>query len=218
MDEIKKSSDYLTKIKNPQSLSSEEKIELSLVAASNAEKESRYDEAIAQLKNLTESWSKTEAKSSSLFEPWLKISKIYNIQKKYDEALKWADKAMGLITVSKNPAKEFGLELVKTSLEYIAELNQQTGNNDKAVQIYKSIIEKYSDDKTPVNSLKYKIGKIYFDQNNIKEAEKIWIDLKQSDKDGLWTKMADENMTQVKWSDKFKRYVIRRPAVQEDRK
>ncbi len=212
-DDIKRASQQLQAIKNAADLTPEEKVEFALVSADVAEKEGRFDTAIGQLQNLSEMW---KGKSELLLKPWMKISKIYDAKKSKDQAENWAQKSLNLIKDAEDPAKRFGLSTVRDVLTYSADLYYRDGENTKAIKVYKDLLENFMDDKTPSGALKYKLGKIYFDQKNIIEAKKIWGDLKKDSAvnpgDALWSKMAAENLSQYTWSEKFKRYVDRKPA------
>lgn len=204
-DDVKKAATHLELIKNEMGLTNAEQVEFNIVRAAVSEKEAKYDVALMQLKKLTDAW---KGQPELLLEPYLRISKIYDLQKNTVEASVWSKKLVSLIQESKADLPE---HLVKESLKYAADLEVKNGDSQRAISIYKYLIEKFAGTSTPLASAKYSLGKIYFDQNDVKGAEQVWAQLKAEKDASLWIKMAEENLAQMKWSEKLKRYV-RKPA------
>ncbi|MBK9292855.1 MAG: tetratricopeptide repeat protein [Oligoflexia bacterium] len=205
-DNLKKASIHLDNVKFESKLNSTEKIEYNVIKATVNEKEAKYDVALVQLKKLCDFWS---GKPELLIEPYYKISKIYELQKNTQEALLWSEKAIKLIGGAK--FESLNKDLVREVLKYSAELESKNKNYSKAIGIYKQIIEKFTGSDTPLASIRYSLGKLYFDQNDVRGAELVWALLKEEKDATLWLKMAQENLAQMKWSEKLKRYV-RKPA------
>lgn len=204
LDNTREAANLIHEINRMDKMSAEEKVEFSLLSALIAEKEGRLETAIDQLKNLTAAWKDN---SSQLLGPWLKIAKLYEAKKNMAEARAWLQKGLEMIEKSEEPMGEYGAGPLKEFVSYAADYFYRNQEYEKAVVLYKNLIEDYSSEKANQSALKFKLGKIYFDRKQINEAKKIWSDLKNDPEAALWAKMADENLSQYKWSEKFKKYV-----------
>ncbi len=203
--EVKKSSEYLNSIQDPNKLNEKNQIERSLILASIAEKEEKLDIAMLALNELTEHWKGSPA---LLAEHWLMLAKLNHELKNNEKAIGWLSKIIDIAVKTPDVIKK---NIVAEALELEGDLYEKRGQYGFAEKSYKLLIDKFGDG-LPVASIKYKLGKIYFDQTQIKEAEKIWKTLKDEIDGSLWAKMADEQLAQVQWSEKYKRYVDRKPA------
>jgi hypothetical protein len=65
----------------------------------------------------------------------------------------------------------------------------------------------------PMSSVRYKAGKILFDEGDLKGAERIWSALSSSTGE-FYKKLAQEKLDQAEWQDSYKRYIDRIPAAE----
>jgi hypothetical protein len=61
-----------------------------------------------------------------------------------------------------------------------------------------------------LESVKYRIGDILFENGDLPAAEKEWSHL---GKGTIWAKMAQEKIDGAKWKDQYKKYINRIPAM-----
>jgi tetratricopeptide (TPR) repeat protein len=189
-----KASEYLNTIKNPEKLTEPNQVERSLLSATVSEKEERFDMAINALKDLTEHW---QGNPSLLSEPWLKLAQIYNSTGDYKTAAEYTEKI-----IASSPTTSL---VMYDALVLSADLNLKKSKSAEAIKNLDLALEKFSDQSNS-GPLRYKLGKIYFDQKNIRDAARVWGPLKSQTGAELWSKMADEKLSSAKWDLKYDRY------------
>jgi len=75
-------------------------------------------------------------------------------------------------------------------------LYEQLGRSTEAVQTYKSYLEKFPSDSATA-SIRYRLGKIYFQTGQFRDATRVWNALKNEQGADLWAKMADEQLARL---------------------
>jgi tetratricopeptide (TPR) repeat protein len=201
-ESLKKAGQYLSEIKNPETLSEEERVERGLILSALAEKEERTDLALLALKELSEHW---KGKPELLADAWLRIGRLEATHGNYTNALPWVEKVL----TAGNEDPELKKETLKSATELAGDVHSHLGQQKQAIENYKFYLDKYGN-SAPV---KYKLGKIYFDQKDLRTAGQIWNELKSDDSGKVWSKMADENLAQANWDSKYGRYLDRSPAA-----
>jgi len=204
-ENLKKTAQYLGEIKNPDILSESEKVERGLILSSLAEKEERTDLAMLALKDLNEHW---KGKPDLLAEAWLRIGRLESHDENYTKALPWVEK---VLAASENPDTKIKDETLRASVELAGDIHSHLGQNKEAIDSYKAYLDRFGSN-SPTAAVKYKLGKIYFDQKDLRTASEVWSGLKTDEKAKVWAKMADENLSQAKWDSKYDRYLQRAPA------
>lgn len=204
-DDYKSSAEFLNSIKKPFELTSTEQIERTLLIAKVAEKQEKYEVAIGALKNLTEAW---RGDFTLLSEPWLKLAELYEHLGKTTSSLEYTAK---IIENVKRGSGAIVPKIARDALELSANLNLSKGNQVQAIKDLSLILEKFGDENSSLPT-RYKLGKIYFDQKNLREASKTWAPLKDSFGGELYAKMAKDNLASSQWSTKYDRYLDRKPA------
>jgi hypothetical protein len=63
-----------------------------------------------------------------------------------------------------------------------------------------------------VSEIKFQLGKIYFEMGKIPDAQATWQWAREEKDSQLWKKMAQEQLAQVQWNEKYKKYFDRKPA------
>ena len=202
--EFKKAAEYLAAIKEPAKLSESEQIERSLILAAVAEKQEKPEVAVQALKNLTEKWT---GKPELLAEPWLRLGNLFNEMGKQNEAMSYLKK----INDAVDKKAEISPKVAREALELEGALYISKKQIPEAIKAYGLVIEKYGDSDS-VASVRYKLGKLYYDQKNLREASRVWGPLKDSKGGEMWAKMADEHLSAAQWSQKYNRYLNRAPA------
>jgi tetratricopeptide (TPR) repeat protein len=203
-DNLKKATTHIAEIKNVNSLSESERVERSLIVSNLAEKEEHPDLALLALNDLTDHW---KGKPDLLADAWLKLAHIQISQEKYAEALPWVNKVIA--ASEKNPDK-IKAETVKQAFELAGDIHTKLKQAPQAINSYKTYLNKYGQ-TGEASPIKYKLGKVYFDSGDLRQAKLAWDDLKNDENGKLWAKMANENMAQANWTSKYGRY-LREPA------
>jgi tetratricopeptide (TPR) repeat protein len=97
------------------------------------------------------------------------------------------------------------------ALELMGDTQEARGRRREAVQAYQELLEKY-ESKRPLASIRYKLGKILYQDGDLKTAKDTWEQLK-TEKDGLWARLANEQMQSAEWQRDYKKYLNRIPAA-----
>ena len=200
-ENIKGAGQYLAEIKIGDTLTESEKVEKALLLSSLAEKEERTDLALLALKDLNENW---KGKPEFLASAWLQMAKLETTHGKYAEALPWVVKVVGA-------GENVNEGTMGSALELAGDVHSNLGQNKQAIASYQAYLDRFGT-KAPTAAVKYKLGKIYFDQKDLRTASQIWSDLKTDEKAHVWAKMAEENLSQANWDAKYGKYLDRAPA------
>ncbi len=203
-ENLKKTAQYLGEIRNPEVLSEPEKVERSLILSSLAEKEERTDLAMFALKDLNEHW---KGKSELLAEAWLRIGRLEARNENYTKALPWVTK---VLTAAEDSNTKVKGETLRSSLELNGDILSHLGETKQAIENYKKYLDQFGANSSSA-AVKYKLGKIYFDQKDLRSASDVWSGLKGDESAKVWAKMANENLSQAKWDAKYDRYLQRSP-------
>ena len=86
-----------------------------------------------------------------------------------------------------------------------AELLFKNGEKIAALNTYMVLLEEFEPHR-PMNSIRYKAGKILLQEGDFKGAEKVWGRFQGKDKE-LYRRMAKENLRHRKWMREYKRYI-----------
>ena len=119
--EVKKSSEYLNSIQDPNKLNEKNQIERSLILASIAEKEEKLDIAMLALNELTEHWKGSPA---LLAEHWLMLAKLNHELKNNEKAIGWLSKIIDIAVKTPDVIKK---NIVAEALELEGDLYEKRG-------------------------------------------------------------------------------------------
>ena len=89
------------------------------------------------------------------------------------------------------------------------------GNRPEAIKAYRELIAQYGETRS-LASVRYRLGQLLYEDGDLKAAQVAWAELKP-DKDGMWAKLANEQMQGAKWQNEYKKYLNRIPAASEIR-
>ncbi len=207
--EFTQSADFLKSIKTPQSLSEAEQIERAETSADVAVALGQIDTAKKFLEQLLQAWKGQPVATSGLY---LKLAEL---------GRKTGDSKNAEVNVEKVLAMQSDTGLVPgdvhaKALELKGDLLLARGKRAQAVETYKELLEGY-ESKSSLSSVRYRAGKVLFEDKDIKGAETVWNELKSDDK-SMWYKLAQEQLQNAKWKGDYKRYIDRIPAMQDMRK
>ena len=206
--DIKQVEKYLDKVKaDSADLTKEESIEHILVQSKLNETKGLYQDAIANIRDLLNSWS---GKPELVQRPYLRIGKLLHSAGKNEEALTELQKVLNLDT-------DTGLveeEVLRDARNLTAQIYMDQENWEQAGEIYAAMMKEY-EKKSPMNDIRYRLGEIYFKQGKMKLAKDTWAELATKDGGETWSKLAKEKMKSKEWNEQYQKYLSRMPASQQ---
>lgn len=209
-NEFGKSQDHLKEINEKNLKTDEEKVERVYVSSIVYEKLNNSAYAIRNLKELTETWRGNPEKLASIY---LRLSKLQSENKDYADAIGTLDRLLNMSSDSAVVSDEDQMQSLRLKAEYAMEIKK----SKTAIEAYRSLLDRF-EDKYPLYSARYQLGKIHYDSGDIKEAEKIWSPLQDKSDAQLWSKLAQENLKNSNWNSEYKKYTNRIPAMANDSK
>jgi predicted negative regulator of RcsB-dependent stress response len=135
----------------------------------------------------------------------LRIARLSGAAKNFKEA----DQHLAKIGEMKGASDD----VTAQALELRGDLMIARGNRNEAAKAYRQLISDFGD-KRPLSSVRYRLGQLLYEDGNLKGAESAWNELKP-EKDGMWAKLAQEQMQGAKWQKDYKKYLNRIPAASE---
>ncbi len=209
-NEYSKALDFLKQTQEDNLSKEENKVERVYLSSIVHEKLGDRAQALKDLKDLTESWRGQPDKLAKIY---LRLSQLQSQSNQNIDAMKAINV---LINMANDSAVIEEGDLV-SAYQLKAELSLKLKNSDDAVESYRTLLDKF-EEKRPLYSSRYNLGKIYFDQGNLKEAEKVWSPLADRPEAQLWSRLAQENLKNRNWNDDYKKYTNRIPAMANDKK
>lgn len=181
-----------------------EQIEFAEVSADVSEARGQAESARKYLTELLNAWKGDAGLTAPLH---LRIAKIQGTTKKFAEA----DQHLAKILEMKSENETVSDDVYAKALQLRGELYVSRGNRAEAVKTYQTLLEKFGETR-PLASVRFKLGQLLYEDGDMKSAEKTWSELKP-EKDGLWAKLATEQMQGAKWQTEYKKYLNRIPAA-----
>ena len=194
----------LKAIKAVAQLKPAEQIEFAEVSADVSEARGRADAARLYLTELLNAWKGDAGLTSPLH---LRIARLQGATKKFADA----DAHLAKIIAMKKENESVSDDVYAKALQLRGELYVARGNRAEAVKTYQALLEAFGESR-PLASVRYKLGQLLYEDGDMKSAEKTWSELKP-EKDGLWAKLATEQMQGAKWQTEYKKYLNRIPAA-----
>lgn len=198
--------EQLRLIKQPEKMSEEDQIERVDLAVRLLENRGDYDSASRYLTELLRTW---QGRPELVAGPYLRLAGIEMKQGKKDDA---ANSLRKIDTLMKDSGK-VSPDVHARALESLGDLYLSMGSNDKAAGVYADLLEKY-EDKRPLASIRYRLGKIQFGQGEVQKAAETWASFK-GEKTGFWKNLAQEQLKNSEWRDDYKKYIKRIPAMSD---
>ncbi len=195
---------FLKNIKNPEQMSEDDQIERILLAVKVFENRGDLSSAVRYLTEVLNVWRGQAEKVAS---PYYQLGLLEEKQNRKDQAMASFEKVRTLM----NDTQSVDAEVYFRSLEKLASLQLEKNNKEEAVKIYSEILEKF-EDKRPLASMRYRLGKIQFDQGNLQKANEIWSQFKGNNSD-FWKNLAQEQLQSSDWKQNYKKYIQRIPAM-----
>ena len=195
--------DHLREIKEPTALTPDEQIQRVQLMASLLEKKNELIPAERFLTDLIQTW---KGVPHLVAEPYYQLGLIEMKQKKSKAAIESFSQVNNLMVDSGkvNP------DTHARSLEKKAEAHLELREIAKAQETMDMLLSAYEASR-PLASVRYKLGRLYFDQGEVQKASDVWKDLK-GPQAAFWSKLAQEQLGHSNWSENNKRYLQRSPA------
>lgn len=197
---------YLNQIKDPLKMDEKLQIERVRLAAHLLEKKGDALSAKRYLSSLLQEWKGIPV---LLAEPYLDLAQIEFKEGKKKEALE----SLSHVDILMEDSQKVNPETHAKALELTAQIHDESKDYDKALKSYEKLLDKYEKAK-PMESVRYRVGKIYFDKGDIKKASQAWEPLKDR-KNLFWSKLAQEQLQNANWNGEYKKYIQRIPAMSE---
>ncbi|MBL7545579.1 MAG: tetratricopeptide repeat protein [Bdellovibrionaceae bacterium] len=202
-----KAFDYLKLIKPADKMTEKEQIERIVLASDLHEKKGDIDRAILYLTELLKYW---KGQPEHVAEPYFILSQYEQkkgLKKDAIESLKRVDVLMndtGLVDKSVH----------KKALEQLAKIYDGERDIDQAIGWYDKLLSSY-ENVFPLDSIRFRLGKLYFDRGQIQKAQDIWNQFKGKESNS-WKKMAQEQVMSNEWKSDYKKYIDRIPAMEKN--
>jgi tetratricopeptide (TPR) repeat protein len=177
------------------------------LASSLLDKKGDTDAAIRFITELVKEWSGVPG---LVADPYLSLAQLEIKQGRKDDAIKSLTKILTLMEDSQKVPVDVHLK----SLQLLGEIYADKGDKANTAKVYEQMLTKYGANK-PLASYRYKLGKIQFEQGDVKKAEETWADLK-NEKTETWYRLAQEHLKEAKWKDEYQKYIKRIPAMSNE--
>ncbi len=196
--------EYLKSIKKPDALKEKEQIERIQLAAFLMDQKGDSESAIRYLTELLNVW---RGMPLLMAEPYLDLAQMeMKLDKKEDAALSLEK----VRTLMKESGKVDPLTHQR-SLELLGQIRYDQKEIPKCIDVYSELLSSY-ETKKKMPSIRYRLGKIQFDQGDLQKAAATWDELKKEE-NIFWYNLAQENLKGSQWEGEYKKYMKRIPAM-----
>lgn len=196
--------DYIKAISEPDKMSQEEQIELIELAAQISEERGQTGVAKNFLSKAIESWKGQPAMVSG---PYLRLARLQIETGEDKKAANTLQKVVNLTQSTGQVPEEHQFQ----TLNLKGDLHLKLGQKEQAVDTYKEALKQF-EEKKDLAGLRYKAGKILYDQGQYEQAQKVW--QKLGEKENVWSSLASEQNSDFEWRDRYKKYLSRIPAME----
>lgn len=197
----------ISRIEKDDGFSTDEKIEKIEIASNLFELRGEPKMAIQYLRELKKTWATDKNLVSQVNLRLAKQQLNINDPKESLNALNEIEESSKAKEITMD--KEFHKRLLNLRAEALVSDRQPVA----AVETYLQLFREF-ESAEPMPGLRFKAGKILFDQGDVHGAEKIWAQIKGPSSE-VYQKLARERLSDVKWQDDYKRYIERIPATKD---
>lgn len=186
-------------------LTDKEEIEKVQISSEVAEQIGDLKSAVTNLENIVNKYSD---QPQLVVQAQLKLIRLYTKLNRLQDAEKYVAKMEEL----KNKSGTLSDDEWAQTLELKGDVQFEKGQKLAAVETYAQLLESYESSHS-LSAVRYKAGKILFDEGDLKGAEKFWAAF--DEKMGkFYRKLAQEKLSQAEWQDSYKKYIERIPAAE----
>ncbi len=204
-NDLNQTGKYLADIKSTDLLTENERIEMVSLSAKVAKAKG---DLLGAEKYILELITKWKGKPEILAPIYLELAQIESDLKKYGEA----EIQLAKIVSMAQDTKLVPNDVHAKAAELKGDVLLTQGKKDEAILAYQDLLENF-EPSMELGSIRYKVGKLLFEQGKLADAEKVWTPLSQKPANKLWSQMAKEQLTHAKWQDDYKKYIDRIPAM-----
>ncbi len=183
-------------------LSPAEEIERVQIGATVAEKTGDTKEAIENLEKLESVYANDKNQSRRMVGPSLQLARLYIEERNFAGADASLKRIEALRTTDRKAVTndEWAQDLTLRGNLLLAE-----GRKLGAVEAYQKLLARYGSSR-PLASIRYKAGRILYEEGDLQGAEKMWTGFK-GETGGFYKRLAEEKIQEAKWNNKYGRYI-----------
>jgi tetratricopeptide (TPR) repeat protein len=186
-------------------LTGAENVERVQIGARVAEQLGDLKQAISYLHELVKNW---QGQPELVAQPHLSLAELYLKTENLDAA----GKSLAEIEGMKIKGTDVSDEVWAKTLELRGEHQFQNGQRLAAVETFSKLLDEY-ETKRPLSGIRYRAGRILYDEGDVRGAEKMWSGLDEKTGE-FYKKLAQEKLQQSEWQDSYKKYMDRIPAAE----
>ncbi len=200
--------EHMKSIGKPELLSEKEQIERIQVGAYLLERKGELASAARHLVELIKTWSGVP---QLIVDPYFQLANIEDKLGKKNDAIESLRKIDQLMTESEN---KISIEVHYKALKKMGDLFFEQGQMDESLSVYEKLLKLY-EDKYQLPSIRYRVGQIYFSRGELQKSAEYWNLLKNQKNSEFWYKLSQEQLKNFEWSNDYKKYIKRIPAMSE---
>ncbi len=197
--QLQQAYEKLQTVDEPQKLSHKDQINRVHYASLIFEKKGETQTAIRFLSELVKTW---ENKPALLGDSLLKLAELEQNSKNFKSAMLHLNRL-------NNDKVDQSYQL--KALKKMVEISLNQSEFETAITNLQILLEKF-DATENLSAERYKLGELYFNKGERKNAEKIWADLKGKDSQ-IWIQLAENKLKDSNWSAENNKYLKRIPAM-----
>lgn len=198
--------DYLKQIRDPEKLSEPQQIERVQLGSTLLDKKGDSESAVRYLLELIKSW---KGMPNLVASPYLSLGELELKMGRAPDALESFRKVDELMQDSGGVSET----VHSKALEHMSDIYLEMKKPEEAARVLAGLLERY-EKKKPLDSIRYRMGKIFFDEGQVQKAATAWSPLKDR-ANSFWNRLAQEQLTGAQWSDDYQKYTKRIPAMAE---
>lgn len=206
MKKISESNNFLREIKDPRGLTYQQQVELVEIASHIAESRGEKRLAVSFLRKLTDTW---KGQPELVSGPYIRLAELQMQSRQYRGAESTLKKVLNLVVDTKKVSEEHHFK----ALQLLGQVHEKRGRWNQAMTAYKELLQNF-ESKRDLQSVRYRLGELYFKKKNIKMAEQAWKSLIEQG-EGLWADLAKERLESVGWGRNYSKYINRIPAMKD---
>lgn len=204
MGETTKAYEYLKEVKDPSKLTENQQIERIEIAVKLLKEKGDMDTAKIYLHDLIDHW---KGQSVQVVGVRKSLAELEMESKEYAKAETLLKNNVSDLEDSKRIPSDEHLD----SEKLLSDVYYKAGNSKANQELIEKILDTYQE-KDHLDSYRFRLGKLFFDDGNVQKATETWKSLEQK-KEGIWWGMANNYLKDKQWKDTYQKYIKRIPAM-----
>lgn len=188
-------------------LNENEKIEYHLLSADLNQKLGNTEIALRSLKKFSEVYKGPPSKLLGL------MVRVADLQERAGEKTSAMQNLEAAIESFDNRVESTKRDHAR-ALERLGDLYLSSGKPERTIRLWGEFLKLYSDHEA-ANPVRFKLGKVLFQNGDLKDAEQVWgqLDPKEAP---TWVELARDQMRSKEWNEEYRKYQSRIPAMSSD--